>query len=154
MALTFREKIMQTVVTRLNAIATPSYSRDIKSVERAISEVPDVPPVPCIYVFEGEEQKDQDHAFGKMRCTFQVVIVYIITATRDQRSIANAMLGDITKAMGTEVTLNDDLGFQHVAELIELGNEVQTDNTRSPLLIVAVDYMARYSHKTGDQTLV
>ena len=153
MATTLREKIMLVIEQRLaNISKSGGYSQDVRGVRRTISEMPDAPSLPYVFVYEDAEEKDPTYAVGVLRCTFSIVIVYLATANRDERTVANAMLGDITKAIGDEISVTDAVGRNHCVVLDEAYNDVRYTSGSRPIIHVGVEYTVIYSHERGDQT--
>jgi hypothetical protein len=144
---------MSTLATNLEAVTESNgYSQTIRKVQRRLGEIPDTTTLPAIFIYEGTEEKDDDHAIGKLRSVLPVVVVCLVTATRNERSVANAVLGDLTRAMGVEFEVTDDFGGTAVAILTERTNEVETSIARTPTIYIASQFDVQYSHLLGDQT--
>ena len=155
MATTIREKIMSTLATNLEAVTESNgYSQTIRKVQRRLGEIPDTTTLPAIFIYEGTEEKDDQNAIGKLHCVLPVVVVCLVTATRNERSVANAALGDLTRAVGVEFTVTDDYGGQTIANIVERTNEVETSIARTPTIYIASQFDVEYGHSLGDQTKV
>jgi len=142
---------MSTIKTRLETITTANgYSRDVRFVERTMAPLPDTISTPAIYVYEGDETKDTN-SFGKLAGTLRVMVVYLEEDYTDPRTTANQMLADVTKAVGTDITLTGANSIQTLANLYERGNEVVIDPNNANLIVAGVDFDAIYEHELGNQ---
>jgi hypothetical protein len=149
--MTLREQLMAGLAARLLSIkAVNGYRFSVNDVVRTQVDLPDHPPMPCIYIYEGEEEKRKDS--GRLLCELQIGIVYIAEDLTDQNTTANEMLHDVSRAMGTDFIITDEDGISRSVEIFEQGNDVTIGPTNNQVIYVAMTFVASYYHQHGDQT--
>jgi len=151
-----RERIMETLVARLEAMGTPSYTFKITSVERRNIELPEQPNTPSIYIYEGDETKDSGRSPNSYLCTLPIAIVYLADDAdpSTQLTTGNSMLEDVTRIVGADFIVADENGKTQQVDMEELTNEVITGDQNNSLIYVGVQFEVQYYHKRGDQSIV
>ena len=152
-----REKVMSTIEGRL-VLATPSYTYNVPAsrVKRRNIELPEQPNLPCVYIFEGDEEKDETRTPNSLLCTLPVAVVYMAEEgdPDEQLTVAASMLEDISRAMGSDFIITDAVGKTQQVDMEELSNEVITAAVNGSMVYTATTFKVQYYHKRGDQTLL
>ena len=152
-----RETIMTTIEGRL-VLTKPSYTYDVPAsrVNRRNIELPEQPNLPCIFVYEGDESKDESRTPNSLLCTLPVAVVYMAEEgdPDEQLTTANSMLEDISRAMGSDFLVADKNGKNQQVDMEELSNEVITAEVNGSLVYTATTFSVQYYHKRGDQSVV
>jgi hypothetical protein len=156
--LSIREKIMVKVKENLEQISrNDDYSYDVRQVTRTNSELPDHPPLPSIFVYEGEEDKQPLRKTpNQVQCTLPIAVVYVAEDYSETATTANAMLTDVVRAMGSSVRVGDadaPTRYQDV-EIYEMSNEIVIDDVNNPIVYVVVNFELYYYHSHGDLTKI
>lgn len=148
------QTIMETIISRLEALKEKSdlYHHTANSVEERALDLPDQGSE-VIWVFVGDEQKSPDNAFGKLSCVLPVVIRWrhVERDKSKQARVLREMAADVTRAVGDEFSVADDIGQPVMARIDETMIVRNIEAPENTLLDILVAYDVSYMHEKGDQ---
>lgn len=145
-----KENLMVELARRLGEIGPPNYWTDVRVVQRTQEMLPEHQTSPTVYIYEGEEEKDDGLTPNFIECRMPVGIVYISESQRDRAKWANRMLQDIETALGLEYVLTCPSGNTVRAYLRLRSTEVQVDDQGGPTVVAICVLEAQYRHAPGN----
>lgn len=151
MAEPLREKIMAGLLLRLKDIKTVNgYLYTLQTCERRQADLPDFPITPAVFLYEGGEDKKNDGT--RVLCELEVVVVFCVESLQDQGTVANRMLSDVSKAVGSDFIVSDADSLNRSVNISEVGTDVVIGETTNQLVYVSTTFTIFYYHQHGDHT--
>ena len=146
-----KEKVMDEIARRLSLIKESSgYWTTVRIVQRTHDMAPERPTAPTVYVYEGQEVKDDQEVPNLINCSLPVGIVYACENQREKAQWANRMLQDIEVAVGLEYILTCPSGATVTAYFNMKSTDVHVDDQGGPVIVATCVLETQYRHAPGN----